>query len=148
MARIGSTISFGAQLGAMTEKAKRNMLYIASMSTQDVLEGAQTPQPSVKITGGSFEVGKIPVDTADLVNSLTVEGNTGPDAYVVAIAGMKLGDVMEFEWTMPYAARVEFGFVGTDALGREYNQAGRFFVGTNAARFSEFVEKRAAEVEK
>lgn len=141
--------SFTADLSRLTEKAKANMNYIAKQAVQDVLEGAQTTQRGITQGATGFEVGKIPVGlTADLVNSLTVDGAKGADSYVVAIAGMKLGDVMEFAWTAPYSARIEFGFVGTDSKGREYEQAGRFFVGENAAKFQQFVEARAKEVSK
>lgn len=140
--------TFGADLKKLADLAVADMRYVATMAIQDVLEGAQTTQPGVQQTGGSFQRGKIPVETADLVNSLTVEGSSGPDAYVTAIAGMQIGDVLTFEWTMPYAARVEFGFTGTDSLGRAYDVPGRFFIGDNAARFSQFVDARAAELRK
>lgn len=29
---------------------------------------------------------------------------------------------------VPYAARIEFGFIGSDSLGRQYNQAGQYNV--------------------
>lgn len=140
--------NFGAELARLADLAMADVNYVAKQSIQDVLEGAQTTQPGVQQTGGSFEVGKIPVEDADLVNSLTVEGTKGEDAYVVAINGMELGDVLTFEWTADYAARIEFGFTGTDSLGRNYDVPGRFFVGTNAAKFPQFVDARAAEVRK
>ncbi|VDS08874.1 hypothetical protein PARHAE_02059 [Paracoccus haematequi] len=140
--------TFTASLAGLCDQAKGNMRHIMRESVQDVLEAAQTPQPKAAIRGGPPEQGKIPVDTSELINSLTVDGAQGADAYVVKIAGMELGDVMEFAWTADHAARIEYGFVGTDSLGREYEQEGAHFVGANAARFSEFVEKRAAEVKK
>ena len=137
--------TFAAQLKGLTDLAKQDLRYIAQQSIQDVLEGAQTTQRGITQGATSFEVGKIPVGlTSNLVNSLTVEGNKGADAYVVAIAGMELGDVMEFAWTAPYAAAIELGW--TTSKGNEV--PGRFFVGTNAAKFSDFVEARAAEVRK
>ncbi|WP_176562657.1 hypothetical protein [Paracoccus liaowanqingii] len=141
--------TFAADLRALVDLAKEDLRYVAMMSIQDVLEGAQTTQRGITQGAEAFEVGKIPVGlTSDLVNSLTVEGSTGPDAYVTAIVGMAHGDVMTFEWTVPYAARIEFGFTGTDELGRNYDVPGRFFIGTNAAKFPQFVEARAAEVRK
>ena len=141
--------TFGAELARLADLAKADMNYVAKQSIQDVLEGAQTTQRGITQGAESFEVGKIPVGlTADLVNSLTVEGNRGADAYVVAISGMEMGDVLTFEWTVDYAARIEFGFTGTDSLGRNYDVPGRFFVGANAAKFPQFVDARAAEVRK
>lgn len=139
--------SFTAQLQDFAKLTTANMKYVAAESIQDVVEAAQTPQPSVKRTGGAFEEGKIPVDTSDLINSLSVNGGApGAESYTVALADFDIGDVMTFEWTAEYAMRIEAGFVGEDELGREYNQAGRHFVGANAARFPEFVKAREAEV--
>ena len=140
------TKTFAAQLKDFADLTKQNMKYVATQSIQDVLRAAQTTQPGVRQTGGSFEVGKIPVETSELVNSLTSEGVTGPESYVTAIANMEIGDVLEFAWTAPYAHRIEAGFSGEDSLGRKYEVPGRFFVSTNAGKFSEFVAAREAEV--
>lgn len=136
------TKTFAAQLKDFADLTKQNMKYVATQSIQDVLRAAQTTQPGVRQTGGSFEVGKIPVETSELVNSLTSEGVTGPASYVTAIANMEIGDVLEFAWTAPHSLPMELGF--TAANGREV--PGRFFVSTNAAKFSEFVAAREAEV--
>ena len=139
--------SFTASVKSFADLTKKNMRYVASEAIQDVMEAAQTPQVGITKGATSFVEGKIPVAEADLINSLSVDGGeASSDAYVVAIAGYDLGDNMRFAWTSDYAYRIELGFSGTDALGRTYNQAGRHFVGKNAARFSEFVENRANEV--
>lgn len=106
---------------------------VLSTSVQEMLRKAQTTQPSVKVTGGSFEEGKIPVDTGNLVNSLVseVDGSpvaTGSDSYIIAANRAKVGQRLTFRWVAKYAKRIEFGFTGTDSAGRSYNQAGRFFV--------------------
>ena len=43
-------------------------------------------------------------------------------------SSVTIGDVFEFSNHAVYARRLEFGFIGTDKLGRIYNQAGRGFV--------------------
>ena len=137
-----------ANLGDWADATEAKMKYVMKSSITDVLVAAQTTQIGITQGATSFVEGKIPVgDTAELVNSLTVDGATGPDAYVVAIAGMQIGDYKRFGWTALYAHRIEVGFVGTDSLGRTYNQAGRHFVGANAAKFSDFVTNRIAEVQ-
>lgn len=137
--------SFSADLRAMVDLAKEDLRYVAKQAIQDVLEGAQTTQRGITQGAESFEVGKIPVGlTSDLVNSLSVDGSTGPEAYVTAIAGMELGDVLTFEWTAPHAMPIEYGW--TTSAGTIV--PGRFFVGANAAKFPQFVEARAAEVRK
>jgi len=127
-----------ADLGAWADATEAKMNFVMKSSISDVLVAAQTTQIGITQGATSFVEGKIPVgDTAELVNSLTVDGATGPDAYVVAIAGMQIGDYKRFGWTAPHAMHVE---VGTSKM------AGRHFVGKNAAKFSEFVAARVAEV--
>lgn len=143
--------TFIASIQNFEKFTAQNLRYIAAESVQDVMESAMRPQPGVDRTGGTFEVGKIPVVSGDLIRSLRSSignggGEMGKTSYIAVIAGMDPHDVLTFEWTMEYAARIEFGFTGTDELGRTYNQPGRHFVGANAARFSEFVERNAAEV--
>jgi len=129
--------SFQAQIEAWATMTERNLNYVMKSSITDVLVAAQTTQIGIGQGATSFEVGKIPVDTAELANSLTVDGATGPESYVVAIAGMQIGDYKRFAWTANHAMPVE---VGTSKM------AGRHFVGANAAKFNQFVEARVAEV--
>ena len=136
--------SFTAQLEDFAKLTKTNMEYVAKQSIQDVLEAAQTTQLGMTKGATSFEVGKIPVAEAELVNSLTSEGATGADSYTVAIAGMEIGDVLRFAWTAPHSLPMELGFTAKN--GRQV--PGRHFVGANAARFSEFVKARESEVSK
>ncbi len=51
-----------------------------------------------------------------------VPGTTAPPEAVVA--ELKLGDAATIINPVVYAMRVEFGFVGTDSLGRHYDQKG------------------------
>lgn len=141
--------SFTAQVADFEKLTLRNMRHVATASIQDVMEAAQTPQRGITKGATSFVEGKIPVAEADLINSLSSSGGgVGPQSYTVAIAGFDLGDTLTFAWTQAHALRMELGYTGTDALGRTYNQAGRHFVGRNAERFSEFVEKHVREVQK
>lgn len=146
------TKTFAAQIADFKGKTLKKMRFVAVNSIQDVLEAAQTPQPGVGRTGGSYIEGRIPVVSSDLINSLSSGkgssgGAEGALSYTTAIAGMQIGDRLTFAWTSPYAMRIEAGFTGTDSLGRRYNQAGRHFVGRNAERFSDFVAARVREVQ-
>ncbi len=144
--------TFTAQLRNFTDKTEAKMRRVAFEAIQDVVEGAQTPQTGITRGATSFEEGKIPIGTTEkLINSLTASINgskvgEGRFSYTTALTGFQIGDTMTFAWTMEYAARIEFGFNGTDALGREYNQAGRHFVGHNAAQFQDFVDRAVREV--
>ena len=138
---------FSASVRQHADMTKSELRWVAAEAIQDVVQAAQTPQPSVKVTGGSFEIGKIPVDTSDLIKSLESRINggavgAGEASYSVAIAGFEVGDALEFAWVSDHALPMEHGFAHTN--GKQV--AGRQFVGANAERFSEFVETRANEV--
>lgn len=134
------TKTFTAQVAAFRDMTVKNMRYVASQAIQDVLEAAQTSQVAMAKGATSVEPGKIPVADSTLINSLSVDGGAAaPDAYVAAISGFEIGDVMRFAWTAPYAMRIEVGW-GT--------YPGAHFVGVNAARFPGFVEDRVKEVRK
>lgn len=138
--------SFRAQIQDFKDLTERKMLAVAVDSISDVMEGAQTPQVSVKRTGGSFELGKIPVDEGDLIQSLESGvngsiGSAGEASYTVALAGMSIGDRFRAVWRAAHALPMETGF--TAANGTQV--AGRQFVGKNAARWQEFVRKNAAK---
>jgi hypothetical protein len=141
--------SFRAQIEDFAGLTEKQMRAVVVDSVQDVLEGAQTSQPSVKVTGGTFEEGKIPVDTRSLIQSLELgyNGSYQPTqgATELSVAGFQLGYTINARWTASYAMRIELGFSGADALGRVYNQAGRFFVSKNAARWPEIVKANAAK---
>lgn len=130
----------------LTEKA---MLAVAVDSILDVMEAAQTSAQGVT-SGGRIIRGRIPVVTADLVNSLAVEtngvlGGTGKDSYVTAIGAMDLGDTLRFGWTAEYSARVHSGFMGPDSLGRVYNQKGWHWITPHAQRWPQIVRRNAAK---
>ena len=143
--------SFTADLERFRDLTREKMTKVMRQSVDDVLQAAQTRQPGVKETGGTFELGKIPVDLGNLVASLASEVNgaqiaAGEASYTLALAQAEAGDVMRFAWTAPYALRIELGFSGEDALGRKYNVQGRHFVGQNAARWPEIVAANAQKV--
>lgn len=138
---------FAATVERLNRKTADNLRYVAMMAIQDVMEAAQTPQPSVKITGGLFDTGKIPVDTSELIQSLksSTSGGAlavGSDSFAVALAGFEIGDVLTFHWTARHAIFMERGF--THVSGKQV--PGRYFVAQNAARFSDFVADRVREV--
>lgn len=97
--------TFTAQIKAFTDRAKEKLETVVKQSAQEVYSIAQTP----KAQGG-----RMPVDTGFLRNSLVAElnGSTvagGADAYVLAVAGMDLGDVVFAGWTANYARHMEYG---------------------------------------
>lgn len=131
--------SFTAAIEAFGIKTKAKAEAVLKESAQEVFALAQTPQPSVKQTGGSFEQGKIPVDTGILRNSFVsgLNGSTslsGADAYTAAIAGMEIGDSIFGGWTAEYARAIEYG---------TENIAGRFFAGNAVRQWQAIVARNA-----
>ncbi len=126
--------TFTAQLEDFADKTADTLEAVAKQSIQDVFEEAQTP-----VAQG----GRMPVDTGFLRNSLQAGLNgttslTGPDAYVLAVAGMELGDVVFGGWTAEYAVHVEFGAQGRPA---------RAFMRSAAQQWQDIVNRNAKAVQ-
>lgn len=105
---------FSAEVRAWTEKAKRNSGLVLADAAQSVFFDMSQRQPSVKDTGGTFELGKVPVDTGVLINTMFSELNgvrtaEGSNAYIAALGGFKLGDVISHNFSASYAAAIEYG---------------------------------------
>ncbi len=135
-----SVNQFIADMMTFEIETVEKMMRVTKRSMKRMMDEAQEPQMSAKYTGGSFEVGKIPIDREYLWSSLVTIVNGVPSApavksYVWRIQRAQPGDVFVFAWLEPYAERIEYGFVGTDSMGRNYNQRGRLFATTAVGRF-------------
>lgn len=101
-----------------------------------------------------------PIDTGNLRSSLVLglNGNIpqGPhNAYMsddneararAVVASMKAGDTIDYRYLAPYAMRVELGFVGTDSLGRRFNQSGQFFIRRAGTGWNKILRRAATEL--
>ena len=119
-----TTLSFGAAVKGWSEKAKRNADLVVKDAIQTTALAMSQRQPSVKETDGFYEVGKVPVDQGELINSQQVSLNnsivaTGDVAYAALIYGMELGDMFEAVFTSEHARPIEYGVTGK-FLGRYY----------------------------
>lgn len=97
--------TFQAQIKAFADRSKEKIEAVVKQSAQEVFSIAQTP-----IAQG----GRMPKDTGFLQGSLVSEINgatvgEGTDSYVLAVAGMDLGDVIFAGWTADYAKFQEYG---------------------------------------
>jgi hypothetical protein len=131
--------SFAASVADWANRTKAAQLSVMRDSVADVIEDAGLP----KAQGG-----RMPVDTGNLRNTVAsgLNGEFGPDDssnIELTINEMEPGDVARFAWTAEYAMRMELGFVGTDALGRTYEQDGNHFVGGAAAKWEQIVAVNA-----
>ena len=138
---------FTATIEAWVADSKLFTEAVIKESTQEVIRLMKEP-----ISAG----GNMPVDTSFLQNSLvgvpgstppgmTASGDTGPQtgnatAIEALIGSWTLGESLSFGFIAVYAARQNYGFTGTDSLGRNYNQPGRHFVELAVQQWPQIVE--------
>lgn len=139
--------TFTAQIEDWVAQSKLFTEAVVKESTQEVIRLMKLP-----ISAG----GNMPVDTSFLQNSLigvpgktsipkTATGEGGPQTGNAAaveslIANWQMGESMTFGFIAVYAARQNYGFTGTDSLGRNYNQPGRYFVELAVQQWPQIVE--------
>ncbi|SCM71501.1 conserved hypothetical protein [uncultured Pleomorphomonas sp.] len=131
---------FAAALRAWADKVNGNLDGLARQTCQETAQRA---------------VGATPVDTGFLrgnwqpsIGEMKVvepAPAAGGDIALVC-AGIKAGDVFYMTNNTAYAKRLEYGFEGKDSLGREYHQAGRYFVRDTVAQWPSIVEQIAREL--
>lgn len=95
--------------------------------------------------------GKVPWDTGNMARSLVAElnavvGMTSAGDPGAKIAMLEMGDVISLGYTAIYAMRQNFGFVGQDRLGRNYNVEGAHFVEYAASMWPVMVQLAAEEL--
>ena len=139
-----ATGSFTAQLRGFEKASKAKLTAIMRQSAQEIANAASTPQPSVKQTGGSFEIGKIPVDTGFLRNSQVTTlngggGAQGPDAAASVIGSAPLGSTIGVQWTADYAKTIDQG---------NARIAARLFVSYHVERWQAIVGKIAEKLKR
>jgi len=95
--------------------------------------------------------GYTPVDTGNLSRSVTISpspimrdgpGYNSPTRQnygTASKAAMKRDATAWVAYRAIYAHRLNYGFVGTDSLGRAYNQSGRGFLEANRAKWPTIV---------
>lgn len=125
---------FVADLNGYLKDYEDKLLRVAKQSAQDMIEDAQTP-----VAKG----GDMPVDTGTLRNSLVSEVNggirgTGDNSYLLAIAGLQIGDVLSVAWTADYAVHRHY-MVGV-------GQGGGMWRDNAANKWQSIVEGNARKV--
>ena len=161
MAGATSQLSFSAQVDEWCRQTEARMLAVFRESAQRVISEMQKVGPSAKSPGGGAG-GAMPVDTGFLRASLMTTLNQPTSqvkfkddaigAYVweegqvqLVILAAKIGDSIYAVYTAAYARRMEYGFSGTDSLGRTYNQRGYGFVRLAAQKWQSIVQAVVAE---
>ena len=108
-----------------------------------------------------YKGGRLPYDTGNLSRSLLAqidampkikpEGDDGEGEFAgsdvgAVVATAMLGDAISLGYQANYARRMNYGFVGTDSLGRLYNQTGAGFVEYAASIWPILVGLAAEEI--
>ncbi|NTE87198.1 hypothetical protein [Agrobacterium rubi] len=141
-------LSFAAQVSEWAQAEKEREEAVFQIAAQMVADEVRETVP---------EGGNLPIDLGNLRRSLmasttamppVVEGQeTFTDGGVeMIIAGAELGGTIYLGFQAAYAMRMEYGFVGQDSLGRNYNQAGFGFVGRTSQRWPQLVAEAEAKV--
>ena len=101
--------------------------------------------------------GRLPHLTGNLMRSLLASTSampstggpnakyTGQDVGLVT-AGLRLDQTIWLGYQAIYARRLNYGFVGQDRLGRNYNQAGAHFVEGAIAEWPSIVASAVAKI--
>lgn len=142
------TKSFSAQIEDWVRKSNDRMTAVFRTAAQDVANDVRKP----KADGGHM-----PIDTGNLRRSFSVSTDAMPQTkegefsdqgaqITISIASAEIGDTLYMGFQAVYAARMEYGFDGTDSLGRTYKQPGNGFVRLTAQRWPEIVDQAAAKV--
>lgn len=140
--------SFAAQVSAWASAEIERAEAVYQTAAQTVANEVRTP-----VAAG----GRMPVKTGNLRRSLMASTSSMPtiiegkqefsDSPIeLVIAGAELGGTIWLGFQASYAARREFGFVGTDSLGRMYNETGMGFVSATAQRWPQIVQEAEQEV--
>lgn len=100
--------------------------------------------------------GLVPVKTGNLVRSLLGQPGSMPTTKDGPFPGQDIGPAL-LAWDVgqepfyigyqaKYARRQNYGFVGQDSLGRNYNQAGFGFVEAAIAKWPQIVTRAAIDI--
>jgi hypothetical protein len=144
-------MSFAAQISEWAQQTEGALEAVFQDAAQTVFNEVRTP-----VAAG----GRMPVKTGNLRRSFLASTAEMPSikqgkeefpdlggASELIIAGAELGSTIFIGAQASYAARLEFGFVGEDSLGRVYNQAGMGFIAAVSQRWPQIVQAAEAKVQ-
>lgn len=143
-----TNLNFAAQVEDWAKETADRMERIWKASTQEL---------------GSVANNAVPVDTGFLRASFMASNDAMPEInksaqnkegasvsqdfgqITAVIEGATLGQTIYMGWTAAYALRIEYGFNGTDSLGRKYSQPPRGFARLAAAQWPAIVSGVVAQ---
>lgn len=137
----------GMEPADWADKSKELMTALLRNSVQALAKEASTTIPNG---------GRVPVKTSNLSRSVIIDdkppimGKPGQQytAQDLALGVSKIvpGKAIYIGWQANYSRRQNYGFVGTDSLGRSYTQQGHGFTEAAAAKWPAIVVREAAKM--
>jgi hypothetical protein len=139
--------SFSDQVLKFNAEAKENSSLILRTAVDSLHKEIARP----KSVGGN-----LPFDTGNLGRSIEVSTVAFPDVdqteieygaqdVSFTINGVEFGDPVYIGVRAVYGPRMNYGFVGQDSLGRNYNQSGNYFVERGGQMWPSLVKEAEAQ---
>lgn len=119
-----STVQYRADIAKWVDGAKISGRQVAVLALAGMIQATyeRTPVDTGLLRGSWFAgLDSVPSGRGAAEREMISEAMT-------ILRGLVPGQTFYFVNTAPYASRLEYGFVGSDSLGRGYNQSGRYYV--------------------
>lgn len=120
---------------------------LARQSIQEVCDRVNTLTPrdqGILVGSWNVSIGAMPADMKQVEPDL--DGSQFSRRVALTVTNLKLGQSVFCANSAAYALRVNYGFVGQDSLGRNFNQKGQFFLERGLSAWSSIVAATAAEL--
>lgn len=143
--------SFAATVSEFCEKEKGAAQATLRLAAQKVFNQMTTtyhePGGRLPIKDGNLRNSIVASDVAMPTVKAEQETFTDVSGTSLEILGsIELGEIAYIGVQAAYGARMEFGFVGTDSLGRLYNQTGFGFLAAEEQKWQQTVTEAENEV--
>lgn len=135
--------SFSATVKQFTIDAKENTTLIFRTAADKLAkEVVRTKSNGGFLPHDTGNLGRsFAASTTDMPKINPAEAQYGSINTEFVIAGVEAGDTLYMGFQAAYAPRMNYGFVGTDSLGRTYNQTGNYFVENAGSKWQQFVSE-------
>lgn len=139
--------SFAAQVSELATQEEERLEAIFQRSAEAVFNEMTEPGGRVpRVTGNLARSVVASVNSMPPIRPEKVEYPDTMQESIGTILGAELGSTVWIGFQAAYSARVNYGFVGTDSLGRLYNQIGRGFIEAAQQRWPQIVAEAEAKV--
>ncbi|WOC14978.1 hypothetical protein [Pseudochrobactrum sp. MP213Fo] len=128
---------FTTQVNAWCDLVLRRYLVVLRTATQFMVEAVQDDTPVISgILKASMAV--------TLNDPIPMDQDAATPDMNVALGSVAIGDTLYATYTAEYAARIEYGYTGSDRLGREYDQKGHGMIQHNLDKWQDYVDLAVA----